>query len=126
MTEAVDGERPSCCKFSRYCRNSVVKVACVAGVRRGGKGKRPREAREAREDGTREDRGGGPSPSRAHFDFPPSLSLRPATQATKKVTTGFSPLAWLSKIVQPMRNHIVLQKYYILFSVSLYITIFSD
>ena len=48
-------------------------VACVAGVRRGGKGKT--HAREAREDRTREDR--VPSPSRAHFDFP----TRPATQA---------------------------------------------
>ena len=43
----------------------------MTGVRRGGKGER--RAREAREDRTREDRG-VPSPSRAHFDFPPSLS----------------------------------------------------
>ena len=39
------------------------RIACVAGVRRGGKGKR--RAHEAREQ-TREDR--------AHFDFPHSLS----------------------------------------------------
>ena len=46
----------------------------MAGVRRGGKGER--RASEAREDRTREDRalGRGPSPSRAYFDFPPSLS----------------------------------------------------
>ena len=61
-------------------------LACVAGVRRGGKGER--RASEVREDRTREDCGRGPSPSLAHFDFPPSLSttflppfLRPATQA---------------------------------------------
>ena len=35
-------------------------LACVAGVRRGGKGeRRAREAHEAREDRTREDRGRG-------------------------------------------------------------------
>ena len=49
----------------------------MAGVGRGGKGER--RACEAREDRTREDRGRGPSPARAHFDFP--LFLRPATQA---------------------------------------------
>ena len=38
-------------------------LACVAGVRRGGKGER--RARQAREDRT---------PRRAHFDFPPYLS----------------------------------------------------
>ena len=55
-------------------------VACVAGVRRGGK--RERWARKARED-----RGSyrGPSPSRAHFDFP--SFLRPATQANDEVAT---------------------------------------
>ena len=36
------------------------------------RGKGERRAREAREDWTREDRGRGPSPSRAHFDFLPS------------------------------------------------------
>ena len=49
-------------------------LACVVSVRRGGKGKRRALAREDR---TREDR--VPSPSRAHFDFPPFL--RPATRA---------------------------------------------
>ena len=47
-------------------------VACAAGVRRGGKG--GRRASEAGEDRTRDDRGRGPSPSRAHFDFLPFLS----------------------------------------------------
>ena len=61
-------------------RKDVIFVACVAGVRRGRKEKR--RAREAREDQTREfllPPTGVPSPSRAHFDFPPIL--RPATQA---------------------------------------------
>ena len=44
--------------------------ACMAGVRRGGKGER--QAHEAWEDRMREDHG-------AHFDFPPLL--RPVTQA---------------------------------------------
>ena len=59
-----------------------LQVACVAGVRRGRK--EERRAREAREDRTREDR--VPSPSRAHFDFPPFL--RPATQASLQVVRG--------------------------------------
>ena len=50
----------------------------MAGVRTGGKGKR--RARKAAEDRTRDARGRGPSPFRAHFDFPPLL--RPVTQAT--------------------------------------------
>ena len=50
---------------------SLLNIACVAGVQRGGK--RERRAREASEDRMREDRGRVPSPSRAHFDFPQSL-----------------------------------------------------
>ena len=57
------------------------KLACVAGIRRGGKGER--RASEAREDRTREDRARGiqlPSPSCPHFDFLPPF-IRPDTQA---------------------------------------------
>ena len=63
-----------------------MKLACVTDVRRGRK--EEKQAREARE--RRSDAGGSryvpspsrPSPSRAHFDFPPFL--RPATQAKTK------------------------------------------
>ena len=60
---------------------SRARLACVAGVRRGGKGER--RASEAREDRTREDRARGiqlPSPSCPHFDFLPPF-IRPDTQA---------------------------------------------
>ena len=53
-------------------RSEIRILACEAGFRRGGKGER--RAREAQEDRTRDDRGRVPFPSRAHFDFPPSLS----------------------------------------------------
>ena len=66
--------------------NSHSKLACVAGVRRWGKGER--RAREAREGRTREDRGRGRpfSIPRLFFDFP--SFLRPATEANAKLCQG--------------------------------------
>ena len=59
----------------RLQRKKRLTASCVAGVRRGGKVKR--RAREAWEDRV-------PSPSRAHFDRPASLLLRPATRDNRK------------------------------------------
>ena len=71
-------------------------VACVAGVRRGVKGER--RAREAREGRTREDR--VPSPSRAHFDFPPFL--RPVTHA---ILLGYNFAREFRKVAFYRRAH---------------------
>lgn len=70
-------------------------LVTVAGVRRGVKGER--RAREGWEDRTREDRGRGPSPSRAHSDFhPPFLYGLPRRLCTA-LSCGKDALSWLRK-----------------------------